>query len=146
MEQSSLAKTWCSHRGEEPRASIAQLTYLKWLQLPHITISQPVSGSTHYISVMAIPGDVKNLIEDMSQWSNSIKHKALAKTEWSLEWDGRAETPIPWELAESLVSDIMGPNDCLFSSCSIYQDERPAGKHIKHIKPQETKQPFILWN
>lgn len=91
-----------------------------------------------------IPTGVKILIQDTSEWSNSIKPKALDKTGWSPKWEDGAVTQ-PWKLAESLVWNIMAPNDCLFPFCSIYQ-QQPAGKHIKHIYPQKTKYSCVLRN
>lgn len=77
-------------------------------------------------------------IQDMSEWSNSIKRKALGKTERPPEWGGRAEIQY-WVIgAWYNVSQWLS----FFPFCSIYQ-QRPAGKHIN---PQKTKYSFILGN
>lgn len=77
-----------------------------------------------------------------------LKRKALGKTEPSPQ-NETAEVKLDAAApAESRASDTTRPNDCPFffpPFRSIYQ-QRPAGKHIKHINPQNTKYAFISGN
>lgn len=96
-----------------------------------------------WVSFISIPGNGNNLIPDTSQWSNSIKRKALGKTEWSLNETAESKLITEW-FAESLVSDIMGPNDCLFPFAQSLKNSLLANA-LNTINPQETKYSFILW-
>lgn len=60
------------------------------------------------------------------------------------EYDGRAEAQ-SWMLAESLVSDKMDPNDCLFPLFLLnLSTAARRQQHFKHINAQKTKKKSCI--
>lgn len=102
----------------------------------------PFSDYISSLQVLRFTTTLKNTIQDTSKLL--LNPRLWVKPNDPPQWDRRAKTH-KQTLAESLVSDIMCPDDCLLPFPSIYQ-EQPTGKHIKHINPQESKHSFIFSN